>query len=168
MCWQFPPCMVLGGIQESLLLSQVKCLTINTVSNSPTQKAVTVFKRPFILPSHCTGEAAHVCLQPCADYRHNCAATYRCNCHPCRNILTDFKLGYISDSLTPTAGPLLSAAEGHQPTTAGIGAKYDTWMSDTDCYHIPAGVLSLEKLKTCCVGMLHFIACLTWTCYFLL
>lgn len=145
-------------VSAVLLLPQVECLTINTVSNSPTQKAVTVFKRPFILSSHCTGEAEHVSLQPFADYRHKCTATYRCNCHPCRNILTDFKLDYVSDSLIPTASPFPSAAEGHLPTTDGIGAKYDTWMNDTDCYHISAGVLSPTKLKTLCIGMLHFVA----------
>lgn len=155
-------------VSAVLLLPQVECLTINTVSNSPTQKAVTVFKRPFILSSHCTGEAAHVSLQPFADYRHKCTATHRCNCHPCRNILADFKLDYVSDSLIPTASPFPSAAEGHLPTTDGIGAKYDIWMNDTDCYHISAGVLSPTKLKTLCIGMLHFTACLTWTCFFLL
>ena len=110
-------------VSAVLLFPQVECLTINIVSNSPTQKAVTMFKRPFILPSYSTGEKTRL-LQPFPDYRHICTATYRCNCHPCRNILTNFKLGYVGDGLTPTASPPPSAAEGHQPITAGICAKY--------------------------------------------
>lgn len=47
-------------VSAILLLPQVECLTLNTISNSPTQKAVTVFKRPFVLPSYSAGEKTHL------------------------------------------------------------------------------------------------------------
>lgn len=111
-------------VSAVLLLPQVECLKINTISNSPTQKAVAVFKRPFILSSCATG-GKHVSLQPSPDCKHICTATHRCNCDPCRSVLANFKPGYVGDGLTPTASPPPPAAEGHQPTTTGISAKDD-------------------------------------------
>lgn len=127
-CWQRSPCTLLGRRQKSLCCptpppdrtSQNKHhqLLIHTESWSCIQTTIHFF---FLL----FNRRKNTSLHPSPDFRHICTATCKCNCHPCRSILTNSKLGYMDDGLTPTASSSPPAADSHQPTTTRIYAKHN-------------------------------------------